>query len=77
MEKLHAKMHKRENADAITYLSVSVSQLCDCSDGVEACIFSQGVWDDFHGLGEGLEAICVSTNQGVGVLHKLKGQLGF
>ena len=58
-------------------MMVPVAQLCDGCDGVESGILCQGVGDNFHGFGEGLEAVGIGSNQGVGVVHKLKGQLGF
>ncbi len=56
---------------------MSVSQFGDGGNGIEPCVLSQGVRDDLHGLGEGLEAVGVGADQRVGVLHQLKGQLSF
>ena len=56
---------------------MSVSQFGDGGNGIESCVFSQGVGDHLHGLGEGLEAVGVGADQRVGVLHQLKGQLSF
>ena len=57
-------------------LGVAVAKLGNSCDGIEACVLGQCVRDDLEGLGEGLEAVGVSSHQGVGVFHQLKVQLG-
>ena len=64
------------DAGAFLALGVAVAQLGHRRDGVKACVLGQCVRDDLEGLGEGLEAVCVSSHQGVGVIHQLQGQLG-
>ncbi len=58
-------------------LGVTVSELGDGGDGIEAGVLGQGVGDDLQGFGEGFEAVSVGADDGVGVLHQMKRQLGF
>ena len=55
---------------------MSVPQFGDCSNRIESSVLAEGVGDDLEGLGEGLEAVCVGSCEGVGVQHQLPGDLG-
>ena len=54
---------------------MSISELCNGSDGIEPGILAEGVGNDFHRLGECLEAVCVRPCEGVCVKHELSGDL--
>ena len=63
------------DAGRLLALGVTVAQLGDRADRVQAGVLAQRVRDNLHGLGKGLETVGVGAGECVGVLHELPGHL--
>ena len=61
----------------VSYLSMSISEFCNSSNGIETSILAKRVGDDLQSLGKGFEAVGVGTRQRVGVEHQLSRYLSF